>query len=135
MDDWGIVRLFWSPATPLWGLFLVVLVTAIRMSPQWMERWLAFVQARRAARDQDMTRLREEVGRLSDRVEQLEHKVEECESDRATWMSRAIKAEASLDGMGEVRQAAANAAAEVRLDAIDKAARTGGGKGKSDATS
>jgi len=133
MDETSIVRILSSPVVPLWAAFLVVLVTAIRFSPQWLDRWLAFAQQRRAAKDQDLTWLRDEVGRLAARVKTLEeesvgwrNKVHEVEEDRSKWMTRAIKAEAALDGLGEVRQASANAAAEIRLDAISKEKKGGG---------
>jgi hypothetical protein len=93
---------------------------------QWIARRQAIAAERQADRDAlaaekaaDWSRIRDEVSRLADRVKVLE-------AEAAHWRERAITAEAEsikkqaiIDGHGEVRQAAASAAAEARhADAI-----------------
>jgi septal ring factor EnvC (AmiA/AmiB activator) len=127
MDDALIARLF-NATTGVWTLVVVAissaLVAYIRSRPSLFEqdnervRDAATADSERrrdaaAEKANDFQRLREEVDRLSKRVEVLEDKVEECEKDRDDWRNRAVTAEAELIrlqayeyGTGEARQAA-----------------------------
>lgn len=134
MVDAGAVSDIFSLTSAAWSGVLVLGIIAWRLwngLPAVMAQWVAWRQAKLAAqlarekaineaKDTDWTRLRDEVGRLSGRVETLEREVAACHDREFEWMSRALRAEAINQGQGEVRQAAAAASAEVRLDARDK---------------
>lgn len=134
MDEINTVAAFLSPGLPLWGIFLVVLVTAIRMTPLWMERWIAYLQAKHEARErkeaakerakeQDWARLREEIVRLDSRCAALEAREEECRTnlaavreELATERAERKRLERLMMAEGEIRQAQAAAQAEMRAD-------------------
>lgn len=127
MDEINAVAAFLSPGLPLWGIFLVVLVTAIRMTPVWLERWLAFLQARQAAKEQDWNRLRDEVNRLDTRIKDLEsQKVdqeaenERCRRDLAAAVKRIAELEGYMLGQGQARQEAANIVAVERISDAER---------------
>ena len=140
-DPSGIVEIARAIRPPadfaIWIMALAfvggVITAAVKISPAWVERMNERARDKAAERSEDWKRLREEIGRLADRVKTLEdtcdvlaRKVRDCEDREANWMRRAIQAEAALQGQGEVRQAAAAAQAEIRLDASDKAKKAAG---------
>ncbi len=110
----------------------------IRTGPAWLAKKIEADRAKYNEREGDWTRLREEIHRLNQRLNEeierarVEREAQEQENRRCRHelavisaklgqeVTERIKLQAILDGMGEIRQAAANASAEVRLDAIDK---------------
>ena len=69
--------------------------------------------------------LSERVAALEAECVALRLEVNECRKREGEWMTRALTAEALLQGTGEIRQAAASAAAEIRLDAQGKNRKDG----------
>jgi len=124
MDETGLLNILRWPGTPLWAIALMAGVMAFKTWPYILERWNERLRDRATERAGDWKRLREEIARLCDRCERLEARDEECRTnllavreDLAAERGERMKLQAIIDGMGEIRQAAANAAAEVRLDA------------------
>lgn len=118
---WTMVAILALGVWRMWNGLPAVMAQWIAWRQQKQAEQLAKLQATEDAKSADWSRLRDEVARLAGRIEYLEGKVAECEHDRMHWMERAIHAESVLLGVGEVRQAAATAMAEVRLDAAEKA--------------
>jgi septal ring factor EnvC (AmiA/AmiB activator) len=127
MDEVNTVRALLWPGLPLWGIFLVALVTAIRMTPQWMEKWVAYLQSKQAAKEQDWRRLRDEITRLDSRIKDLEsQKVEQeaenerCRHDLASAVKRIAELEGYLLGQGKANQEAANIVAIERITEAER---------------
>lgn len=116
--------LLW-PGIPLWGMFLVVLVTAIRHSPRWLESWLQRQRDRQAAKDSDSRRWLEEIEYLRnelkterrERQKESEHcraELADVREELAAERAERMKLRSIIDGIGEIRKAGAHAAAEER---------------------
>jgi uncharacterized protein YlxW (UPF0749 family) len=71
----------WSVA-PLWVIALTVLGLAVKIYPAILARINERRRDQAAEKAGDWTRLRDEVGRLAERVKALEEKVEVCERER-----------------------------------------------------
>lgn len=101
MDDAALL-----PWVPLWMASLAVIAAVVRKWPDIMDKSNERERDKATAKDNDWTRLREEVERLAGRVKVLEAEAE-------AWRHRAITAEADNArlkaiemGFGEVRQRA-----------------------------
>lgn len=132
MNDTGLLSVFMRPATPLYMGVLLLAVYIVNRWPALMaERtkwWQTRSDAKASERDKDWSRLREEIARLEERCARIEAREEECRQNLkevrdqlADEAAERKKLQAIIDGWGEVRQAAANAAAEVRADEAEKA--------------
>lgn len=102
------------------ALFVVGMWRGWAGLPAVMQQWIARRQAIAAEKDAEWKRLRDEVVRIDGRCDFLQREVDECREREGKWMSRALTAEAIVQGHGEVRQAAAAASAEARLAEIDR---------------
>lgn len=114
MNGWGVVNEVWSWLQSMGTIALLGLATKF------------YLDRRRLLQSEnggDWTRLRSEIDRLDERCDHLQREVDECRRREGEWMQRAIAAESKLNSHGDIRQAAAVASAEVRLDAIDQAAK------------
>lgn len=118
MSGWGIASEIWSWLQSASTVALLALATKLYLDRRRLKQ---------LEKGGDWTRLRAEIDRLDERCDHLQSEVDECRRREGEWMARAIAAESALYSQGEVRQAAANAAAEVRLDALDKR-KSGDGK-------
>lgn len=107
MDENVLGKIF-SAATAAWAAVCMLAVGLFKTWPLIMER----VNERRrdsvAERAGDWTRLREEN-------ERLHRQLADCEKMRVEWMRRAITAEATLQGYGDVDQRVAMRLAAERL--------------------
>jgi hypothetical protein len=106
LDHLALSQLF-STASAAWTAVLIFALFVARMwsgAPAMLDKWLAFKTAKEAAKAADWNRLREEVSRLHERCDYLQHEVDECRRREGEWMSRAIAAEAAHAGMGASRQ-------------------------------
>jgi septal ring factor EnvC (AmiA/AmiB activator) len=132
MNETGLLSIFMRPATPLYMGVLLLAVYIVNRWPALMaERtkwWQTRSDAKAVERDKDWSRLREEISRLEERCARIEAREEECRQnlkevrdELADERAERKKLQAIIDGWGEVRQAAANAAAEVRADEAEKA--------------
>lgn len=139
MNDTGLLSVFMRPATPLYMGVLLLAVYIVNRWPALMAERTKWWQTRSDAkaserdkeaseRDKDWSRLREEIARLEERCARIEAREEECRQNLkevrdqlADEAAERKKLQAIIDGWGEVRQAAANAAAEVRADEAEKA--------------
>lgn len=113
------------------ALFVVGLWRGWAGLPAVMQQWIARRQAIAAEKDAEWRRLSDEVTRLAARHDECEDKlaaereerhqqVSELRDELAAERAERTKQQAINDGRGEVRQAAASAAAEVRLDELSK---------------
>jgi hypothetical protein len=117
MSEWGVVHNVWSVIQSFGTIALLGLATKFYLDRRKL------MQSERVG---DLTHLREEVGRLSDRVKALEVEAE-------SWRARAIIAEAenarlrAIDqGQGEVRARTQEIVAADRLArAAEKKAKNG----------
>lgn len=98
----------YAVAPPLWAFGATYVIRTVRFWPDLMARWNERVRTR-ATIDGEL------YERLAARVEVLEKKVAACEADRDHWKSRAIIAEAIVQGQGEVRQQSSRVVASDRL--------------------
>src|SRR5688572_23381575 len=122
MVDLNVVNDILSTRNFVGGIFGLLAIAVWRKwtgLPAVMQLWIARRQAIATEKGKDWIRLREEINRLDERCDHLQREVDECREREGVWMGRAIAAESKLQGEGDVRQAAAVAAAEVRLDDID----------------
>lgn len=120
------------------GIWTLVLVAVASVVAAWLRSRAGVLERvnerKRDAADEkasDWVRLRDEVTRLSARVEALERKIDECERDRDEWHNRALAAEAEVirleayhQGSGEARQAAQNILSVERKEDRDKSGGT-----------
>lgn len=117
MVDVSALASLFSVESGVWAIAVILALLVARIwnsVPALVGRWIEFRKLKAAERGADWRRLREERNHYHDLLR-------ECEQERALLQHRAVTAEAALQGYGDVRQAAAAAAAEVRLDAADKA--------------
>lgn len=114
MDDLARVFDWVSRYGPWWGLFMLAAATLPRILPQWIAGMNERRRDTASEKAADWTRLREEIARYSARIEKLEASEERCRRDLADAQGRLAKLEGFVAGQGDVRQAAALAAAEVR---------------------
>ena len=127
------------------ALFALALWHGWKGLPAVMQQWIAGrqqraaeeVAKRKAAAEEkaaDWDRLREEVSRLAERHDECERNlaterearhlaVSQLRDEVATERAERMKLQAILDGHGEVKQAAAVAAAEARRDEAEKTRR------------
>lgn len=96
MFDHDALGKFFSWATAAWGALLLNAVALFRAWPAIMGRRNEARRDAAAEKASDWERLRSEVNRLSERVEALETKVEECERREDAWRERAVTAESEL---------------------------------------
>lgn len=113
---------------PLTAIACAVVVTLVRAWPLIMERVNEARRDRATIRTGEMERMDARIRRLEDRCTELEDEKDECRrqlegvrDELAAERAARMKLQAIIDGRGEVNQAAAVAAAEVRLDAEAKA--------------
>lgn len=123
MADDGVLRFLLSPATPLYVLAALAAVGISRVLPNVMARINERRRDTAAEKANDWTRLRDEIDRLDSRCQRLEESEERCHRELAEALGRIAQIEGWQAGQGDVRQAAALAAAEVR-----EAARKAEGK-------
>lgn len=109
MDDF-IGRLT-SWTTALWTFVAINAVALFRAWPAIMGRVNERARDSAAEKASDWSRLRDEIGRLSNRVKDLEDRCEryeadliECHRERDEAIAAKLRAEAILQGRGEVRQ-------------------------------
>lgn len=131
MVDAQTVSSIFSVKGALWSFNCLAMLALFRMwphLPNFMAQWNERRRDIQAAKDADWKRIRDEVDRYSGRLnavedecESLRRAVQDCEEREIEWRRRALEAETLLLGQGIVRQAAAHAAAEVRLEARDEA--------------
>lgn len=125
--DAAALREIFNLTTGVWTIAAVLMLMACRLwngLPAVMAQWIAWRRQRQEEKDaQEQARLRARAAdwdRLRGIVARLDERVAFLERERTLWMDRAIRAEAIIQGQGEVRQAAANASAEVRLDDAER---------------
>lgn len=112
MDE-GVFSKIFSAATGVWTIAAMVAVALFRAWPLIMAR------INERARDKAV----EEAGdwaRLRDENTRLHALLSECQRERIEWMSRAVTAEAHLEGRGRARQEAATIVAIERLQEAKK---------------
>lgn len=117
MSDEGFLRFLLSPATPLYVLAALAAIGISRILPNIMARINERRRDTATEKANDWTRLREEVERLDARCQRLEESEEKCHRELAEALGRIAQVEGWQAGQGDVRQAAALAAAEVRATA------------------
>ena len=125
MHDNPLGNLF-SAAGALWTIAVMNAAALFRAWPKIMERINERRRDAATERASDFERIREEVSRLSSRVEVLEQKLVERDdqlaaerAEKVQWMNRAVTAEATLQGYGEAKQIQAIEAAMKRLPRDD----------------
>lgn len=101
---------------PAWMVALTFIARTVRDWPSVMARFNERFRDRARISNHDWKELREQISWLSEEVK-------DCRKSEGEWIQRAIVAEAKLLGQGEVRQAAAITAAEVRADAAEQERR------------
>lgn len=136
---WDDISPYLTPyALPAW---LIAIFAGMRLFKDWpgiMQRYNERKRDVAEEKAKDWDRLRGEIERLDKRLnEEIERAnkqraEQEAENERCRHdlrvvslkldqaIAHSLKLQAIIDGSGMVRQSAANAAAEVRLDAIDK---------------
>jgi hypothetical protein len=115
-DIWKI----FSPAAGIWALVAMGAVALFKAWPLILEKLNERRRDIEHAKEGDWSRLREEIIRLDDRCDHLQHQVDACHEREAEWMRRAISAEAFLAGEGEARQTAQRIVSAERLVAKPK---------------
>jgi hypothetical protein len=116
--DASALQQIFSWQSAAWTSTAVLLLFVVRMwngAPAMLDRWLAFRTAKANEKSADWTRLRDEINRLNAWCHELQEAVDECRQREAEWMSRAVTAEATLQGYGEWRQIQAVREASKRL--------------------
>ena len=117
MSEWGVVSEIWSWIQSAGTLGAVYLAAKFYLDRR---RLIQAAESDEAIREGgDWARLRAEIDRLDGRCDHLQSEVDDCRQREGVWMSRAMVAEAKLQGQGEVNQAAAVAQAEVRVDPVE----------------
>jgi hypothetical protein len=100
-----IVDLLTSPATPLYGMLLIVGVMAWRVSVQGLPAiMLAFVERRRvtaAEKAADWDRLRDEVKRQGDEIREVRANEQDCQRKLNDALRRLATIEGFQVGRGE----------------------------------
>lgn len=127
MDEAFVNKLVFLLGIPAWGGLLIYAMRTAKVWPELAARFNERFRDRAQISSGDWRNLREQI-------EWLTNEVKECRKSEGEWMQRAMKAEAQLMGVGEVRAAAANAAAEIRADpakAPTTIKRFGGDNGES----
>lgn len=137
MVDESAVAEFFSLEAGVWtiaGIMGLLLFRIWNSVPALVGRWIEWRKLKAAEKAADWARLRdmlheERTEAAAFRREQLAEN-EQCRAalaevreELAQERAERMKLQAIIDGMGEVRKAAAAAAAEVRLDAVDKAGK------------
>lgn len=107
VNDDLLGRIF-SVASAAWTFVLINAVALFKAWPNIMARVNERRRDQAAEEMSDWTRLREER-------DGLQRRLTECEKERVKWMARAITAEATLQGYGELRQIRAISEAAKRL--------------------
>jgi hypothetical protein len=118
MTAWGVASEIWSWVQSAGTLGALALAAKFYLDRRRLIQSAAVDEA--AKEGGDWTRLRAEIDRLDERCDHLQREVDECRRREGEWMTRALQAEALMQGNGEIRQAASIAAAEVRIDAADR---------------
>lgn len=112
-NDFAWVGQIFSASNGVWTLVGIVAFGLFRAWPLILGKLNERKRDDVAEKAGDWVRLRDEVARLSERVEVLEKKVDECEAERDAAIKRAVTAETELiklnayqQGLGEGKQTA-----------------------------
>lgn len=123
-DNWlgRLLSLFTVPAA-VWAGLLAACVAWVRTRPLIIRALSERHRDREVAETADWARLRDEIGRLDQRIKNLEEENERCRKDLAdvrdklsSERAERLRFERLLQASGEIKQAEAIAAAEVRRD-------------------
>lgn len=113
LNDFSWVGQIFSATNGVWTLVAIITFGLFRAWPLILGKINERKRDDVAEKAGDWVRLRDEVTRLAARVEVLEQKVEECESERDAALKRAVTAETELikleaynQGRGEGMQTA-----------------------------
>lgn len=113
MDD--LLGKIFNATTGVWAIFCGIMVALFKAWPAVMGRINERHRDVAGEKSDDWTRLRAEIARLDGRCDHLQKEVDECREREGEWMTRAINAEAKLQGMGEWRNTQATIEAAKRL--------------------
>lgn len=120
MDESLFDKIF-SAASGVWALVCMGAVALFKGWPHIMARVNERLRDKESEKNGDWARLRDEIKRLDERCDHLQHEVDDCRRREGEWMARAIKAEAASEGVGDARQAAQRiVSAERQVDAAKR---------------
>lgn len=114
-----------SATAGVWAIFLVNVVAAWKIVPALLERINERRRDAAAAEASDWERIRAERNDAREERDRIHTLWIKCEEEMMEWKSRAITAEATLQGYGEARQKLAVEEAAKRLTS-----KTPGGNGE-----
>jgi hypothetical protein len=106
VGDDGLLGKIFSAAAGVWALVAMAAVALFKSWPHIMGRFNERYRDVAAEKAGDWERIRHERDVAREERDLVRDRWAQCEADKNMWMARAVKAEATLDGLGEARQEA-----------------------------